>query len=568
MDTDTHPSSVAAPPEAVHFQGPREGLQQLRKELAAQHEWASRLLNAKKLAQFASDLGFGHFFDGDIEGLWRIGLVRADVIVGDKASTLADIVELEAARGSYGDLRSIADRPHGYGSSMSETQELGFELYFHPFRVYAIHHIARTLTMQTSVCQFLKWRPGVEDVARREAEHADRWTGSAAFSDRFDYWNRLVEIAVVCEPLRWARRPGIEWRNGEKDWLDLYAASATPILNQWNLLDVQRIREDLASAAHQRDPNSTLHTLLRLVKTSERERIKGRLGAAMKFLEMAESIRRAIERVRAIQLPEEDELGPGQWMSGARKMLYGHERVFDSPRRNLRDFLGIMGLDFGVKARCYVEGETEYGALRHALGAESQCVLVNLSGNVAERGRKGVAFLESLDADKSAHVFSVVVIDADRHDELRLLRKAAREERFFGAYYAFDPDIELANFTVEELVDIAMKFEEGVAPAGACPSRAEVLQTALGAMSGKDFFQRVNQNGLTHAGKGESWGEALMSFAIVHPTFPPGSKRAGEERPLIDAAKLLLRVEDVGFLRSLGRERLDPDTGRVVSRNA
>lgn len=48
----------------------------------------------------------------------------------------------------------------------------------------------------------------------------------------------------------------------------------------------------------------------------------------------------------------------------------------------LRDFLGSFGLDGGVKARCYVEGQTELGALRYVLGPTSQCVVVNLSGAV------------------------------------------------------------------------------------------------------------------------------------------------------------------------------------------
>lgn len=73
-------------------------------------------------------------------------------------------------------------------------------------------------------------------------------------------------------------------------------------------------------AAEEQDSNRTGHILLRLIKRFERNRVGGRLGAAMKFLNMAESIRRAVQRLLHAQMPEKDELGGGQWMgrSGCR----------------------------------------------------------------------------------------------------------------------------------------------------------------------------------------------------------------------------------------------------------
>ena len=67
-----------------------------------------------------------------------------------------------------------------------------------------------------------------------------------------------------------------------------------------------------------------------------------------------------------------------------------------------------------------------------------------------------------------------------------------------------------------------------------------------------------------HLRKSESWGKALMELAITHPLFPVGDKRAGQKRPIIEAAELLLRIKDVGFFRSLAAERVDSCSGKTA----
>lgn len=551
---------------------PGADLAQLRTELAVASEWTSSLVDSRKLAQIAGQLGFGHFSEDDICGLWRIGLFRADLVRSEGQTRKPGLVPLHPEETqTYVDVRTMGPRPAGYGSSMEQPgeQERGMTLLFHPFRVYVLHHVVRTLVISTSNCQYLRWTPGVLRVVDQQLRELNHWTGSDSFADRFDYWNHVAELATVCAPVSWLAPGDSGNANDGRAWLRRYADSLRELLTRLGLPSLHQYRGDLAWAANERDPNTNVHTLLRLMKPSERDRIEGRLGAAMKFLAMAESIRRAGERLLGVQMPEEDELGPGQWMDGARKMLYGHERVFDAPRRDLRDFLGILGLDFGVKVRCYVEGETELGALRHAVGVEGQCTFVNLKGNVSERGGKGVAFLDSLAADLNAHVFSVVILDNDRADVVRLLKKAAADRAFFGAYFLFDPDIEFGNFNIAELLEVALGIAQRSDPAtqDQASTKATLLSKVSNARSGKEFFRLLADAGVEDAAKGEKWGEALMSFATKHQTFPIGHPRGGEERPLVEAARLLIRAEDAGFLRSMAYEELDAETGRVIARN-
>ncbi len=127
----------------------------------------------------------------------------------------------------------------------------------------------------------------------------------------------------------------------------------------------QRVSEDI-------DSNKSLHVLLRLTSWHQRNKLKNAIGGSVLRLTMAEIIRRPLEAALKIELPEEDEMGYGQWFNGARKALYGTNRVLDAPKEEIKDFLVEAGLDFGVKVRCYLEGETEFGAINYALGSYCQ----------------------------------------------------------------------------------------------------------------------------------------------------------------------------------------------------
>lgn len=554
--------------------GPGHGIAQLRANLLFRSEWDSALVSPQKLGQIASDLGIGRFSEDEILGLWRIGLLRADCVESESPPQDDGLLSLNFDS-RHLDLRALITKQKGYGSSLSKKSKVRTSaadplpnLSFHPTRVYVLHHVARTFVSNTNPCQYLIYRPGLVKVARFGLKSLDRWTSSAAFSDRFDYWNQLAEVAAACSVVLWLPPEGHQAQTRSFSWLSSYVDMVRDYLKRSGLIAIRQWRADLAWAAHISDENKNVQTLLRLMRQSERERIKGSLGAAMKFLDMAESIRRASERLLNIELAEEDEIGPGQWMHGARKMLYGHERVFDAPRKDLRDFLGILGLDFGVKVRCYVEGETEFGAFRYAIGVDGLCSVVNLKGNVVQRGGKGMAFADSLAEDVRDRVISVIVVDRDREDVVRAVKKAASEKRIHGRFYLSSPDFELANFSIEELLRVAIatalacNFDDGEVNG----RLVKDLPLVSHAKSAKEFMRLLPSDLKDGVTKGETWGEALMKYAIAHPRFPVGDSRAGEEREIFDAARVLVRAQDVGYLRSVDMEELDPETGKMVKR--
>lgn len=552
-------------------------LDDLRVEVAKTSQaWRGRLLDPEKFAALAKLLGFGWFTQDDIRGLWRIGLLRADLVSSDSAIEASGLLPVgsvaDSDRWDYSDARIITHRPNGYGSSFGEADPgSALDLRFHPHRLFVLYHTQRTLKIESSNTQFLVYEDGVRRVVERQIDSARRWTSSVEFGARFDYWNRVAETAIVAEPFTFSVvHLGADPPDVPSEPSTTLELMVREFIAAQGPLPVRQMREDLAFAAETLDDNRAVHVLLRLMRPRERERLKGQLGGAMHLLATAETIRRAAEAALGIKLSEEDEIGPGQWFPGARKRLYGSDRVFDAPRHVLRDYLTLLGLDFAIKTRCYVEGSTEIGALRHAVGDLGHVQLIDLKGQVAERRGKGLAFAASLDADKKAGVFSVILLDADRDEYVRLVRRAAEDERFTGSFYVAAPDFELGNFSVQELIDVAISMSSlGSSQPEVQDSLRSLLVGAVSTVrSNRDLFSLLATHGIQDVGKDEAWGKALMERAIAQPIFGAEDSRCGGKRPIVDAAEVIARTQDIGFLRSIEHEKVDAVTGRAVPRGA
>lgn len=531
--------------------------------------WQFELLTAQQIYRFARDRDIEIFNADTVTELWRVGLLRADLIRAKKKLEIPslELVSEENGLFTYCDKRQVEHRAQGYAGLFSKTKPKldDPDLLFHPFRMYVLYHINRVFRSNTTSTQYLLDPEGLVNLAKRHIDILNRWTSGQEFAERFEYWNRTAEFAIVLEPTTYAEVfHTIRWRLPDTQdtiqaKLEKRREKVRLFLSETPAKLINEIRADLCQDAERLDRNKLVHVLLRLMSRHERLKLHSALGTCMQFLCMAEIIRRAVEDALGYNLPEEDEIGFGQWMIGARKSIYGSERILDSTRETRRDFLTSMGLDYGVKVRCYVEGDTEFGALTSAVGEAGGTEFVNLRGQVVEKRGKGLSFVGSLKNDRKSHVFSVVVLDQDRDDYIRALKKAAIDGTFFGRFFISSPDFEFANFTVDELVDVLLEL------AGRdhdkVPTREEVMLLAARAESGKQFFDALKQNGLQEIGKSEVWGLALMNYALQHWKLPSNHKNAGKTRPVIEVAQLLVNVRDVGYLRSLEEYRVDPETG-------
>ena len=161
---------------------PEAGIDQLRAALSHHSEWKNELVSAEKLGRTTESLGFGHFSETDIVGLWKIGILRADYLESSETISIAGVIPLEP-KSLYLDSRVMKHRPKGYGSTIpkrSQDESLKNDLQptilFHPSRVYVLHHVARTFSTRTSACQYLLWKPGLKRIARHELEGLTNWS--------------------------------------------------------------------------------------------------------------------------------------------------------------------------------------------------------------------------------------------------------------------------------------------------------------------------------------------------------------------------------------------------------
>lgn len=525
------------------------------------------LLSAEGIGSLAKSLGLGWFDRDHILALWGAAILRADLVTS-ATSIEADglhLVQTTEGRSVFSDCRRIIHRKEGYGST-PHAAAVGTsgetEVLFHPYRVFVLYHVQRTLIVSTSATQYLMFREGVTKIAERGLESLDRWTSSEAFGQRFDEWNTIAEMAALLESTEQRRHA---YSDGAID-------DGQQQVDEWlrglGAFGLREPRGELGRAASIVDENPAVHVLVRLMNSSQRQRLKGDLGACMLFLRAAEAIRRPAERVLGAHLPEEDEIGFGVWVKGARRRLYGTDRVFDGNGRNLRDYLTILGIDFGTKLRCYVEGHTEAGALEYGLSGAIGIEVIDLKGNLLQRGGKIVEFIDSLRRDYRSHIFSLVLLDGDRQDAIRALNKAVSDGDCFAMHFIAQPDFELASFTPLEMLGIALDVE---CRADVDDERKSVLHATLASRvssvaSAEDFFSLLRQESGIAVSKGEEWGKALMAYAQQNPNLPAGHRLAGEKRSILRAVELAERALRSVFVTSVQEYVIDAATGQPKRR--
>ena len=538
--------------------------------------WQFDLMKPQKLVSFARDRSIPIFNAHTVEDLFRAGLLRADAVTSAVRIDAPSLTFVGEENGAllYCDMRPIPHRREGYGGifSKEKAKPSNLELYFHPFRLYVLYHVDRAFRSVISSTQYLLNPEGLVSLSRGEIEHLNHWTSGGQYAQLFEHWNRVAELAIVLEPTAYGGVfHSIRWRFPDSEdtieaKLDQHRDQVEAMLSGISREEIDRFRQDLCLDAERVDRNKIVHVLLRLMSAHERLKLRSSLGAAMLFLSMAEIIRRAAEEAKGEQFPEEDELGFGQWMDGARRSIYGAERILDASREVRRDFLTSMGLDYGVKVKCYLEGETELGAMTSAAGDGAGAEFINLRGQVIEKKGKGLGFVESLRIDKKSHVFSIVLLDGDNTDNVRAIKKAAKDGSFFGRFFIASPDFEFANFTINELVDVVLALAaRGGHPV---PPRDDILPHVKATNSGKEFFAALKSTGLCHIEKSADWGEALMAHAIRHPQLPQRHRQAGKDRPVIEAAQLVINARRSGYMRSLARFEVDPETGELREKQA
>ena len=551
------------------------------------HIWQMDFLTANKLAEFATKRGLPHYREEHINHLWKLRLLRADLIVSVEELGEPGLIFLGKDEDAflYADgrlpqvLQDIPDLP------LEEAQALssGLKVFFHPFR-FAVLQCISQLVPGTSAMQM------VYPQMYQTQKMTGIWlqmiqSGQKSFYGT-PYWNDVVSLLVATEPcfyerifehlhIRLSQTHPIarQWsQEGESDPLIEASSKAlrtemaehrNDVFDHYRTLDPNRLKQlhqTLYVQARMLDSNTNVHRILRLGNEHLRLNLEGDLGGAMLFRDMAEFLRRAIEEIFIIQLKEEDE-----WYEEAKETLFGSKRLFDGDRNVGNQLLRHHGLSYGPRLRWYVEGDTEFGGLSDLFrdfGA-TDIEILNLRGQIVQKNN--IAFRESLRSDIRMGIFSFVSLDKDVPRNLQVVKAAARQDQICGSFFVSNPDFEFGNFTLSELQEIVWDI---ALESGAETSKKTILlDVTKDAKSGREFTEGIKRTAsqvheLWTITKGEVWGKRLIQYALEHPI-----KQNGGERLCVKAIRQAFHSRSASYNYTRLHYGVDAETGQPIKRD-
>jgi gamma-glutamylcyclotransferase (GGCT)/AIG2-like uncharacterized protein YtfP len=537
-----------------------------------------RFLSVSNLNRLARDRGVELSpWDEDLERFWQVGVLRADLLSSKKpleTEGLVFIQQSEAGENLYADVRDCVKKAEGLGGVFKDVGDMPDNTYlmFHPFRYYVLCRIAQELIPRVESLQILRSTAGYQRVIEWFIASFNEKTADESFRARVRRWNEITSLAVAVEPFTYSKVFGyykvpITYDDNEEGFYSALGKQYEDCKALLRNLGVDRVRDvlsELCREAQSLEPNDDIRRLIRLTKRYRIERVKGKLGGSVYLLTMAEMIRRAAEGVFETELPEEDESGFGGGLETAdyKEFFYGSRRLLDSHEAKSA-FIRSLNLDYTVRLRWYVEGDTELYALQGELSGDENIELINLRGDVVAGKGKGLSFRENLLNDMRRSVYSFVYLDADVDYNRRVLLRAVENREMFGMFFISKPDFEFGNFNSDELVALLweMALEQGASPA----EKENFLKLTSAAQSGKQLFDNARKAlpDLQRLDKGKTWGERLLNFAKEnHYLQRDGQKKS---RPIIEAIILARHTVECGYYLSMEEGRVEVETGRIVN---
>lgn len=398
-------------------------------------------------------------------------------------------------------------------------------LYFHPFQFYSAFRLEK-LKRESGNSQKQEWLT------------EDEWLRDAA-SAMAKKNNEIIKLAMILEPVFWPFVTGKQsfpfFMSNDEAFYKIkadYGAEVKKLVKSLDVFEWQEHHQELRVSAAKLDNNGELYLLLRLSIWRKRELLTGQLSGALWIRHIAEIIRRVFEDVHQCVWDEEDQAF-GWWLEGGRKVAFGAARPLDSPGHSRNRLVTGFGLATGSCVRWYVEGETEFGAVKRIIPKpELQNIeLINLKGNFTS-GKSNIAMklLDFLTEDINQRRLSIISFDKDVADNVKTIKGFIQRGEFVGLIFANKPDFEFQNFSLKELIEIAITVDED----DGFDSRHFRESDWSGVNSGKTFENRYKDlSSRKESLKGEKWGAALGTYALSNQQREDN----GEERSFIKSIR-------------------------------
>ena len=346
--------------------------------------------------------------------------------------------------------------------------------YFHPFQIWSISQFLMKLELRLT-SQFcysgldfdaLKRNADLNLSARLNEINSFRCGGMLTeFNTRilpFLLWIEQYYLPVV----RGSRAGLVRLVNCDsKGWHDWKSTNPPKELLERLGVTVDQVakwREKVLLDAYGADPAPDLYLLLRSMPFERRNRLKGSMRLAYDLYEIAEIMRLFVEEVSDLSVAKEwDPHGhpDASWV----KRFYGVDPTFGTPAF-LRPLIRQYGLDAAFRVMWLVEGDTEDAFILryiHCISASRSLEFVtirNFGGDAAFRKRIP-AIDEDLKVAQTEQCFVTVTFD-ESGDSRRRVEELVCNGSINFQFSLSDPDFEIENFSVAELVDVASSWAE------------------------------------------------------------------------------------------------------------
>jgi len=536
-----------------------------------------KLLNSQGLSKLTNENKSSDFSKENIENLWQLGFLNADIVYSYKEINIEGIIFVEKKDDIflYLDERELPAKASGYSNTISNLERIHSEIVpmFHPFRCYVLYQIYNSLKFcNFSSIQILLRSKGFDELITWYINRFNDWSSKKEIPLLFKYWNYVTSLAVISEPgahniifneVTWDISDSFEsiiYRLG------ILREKVKKLFQTIGETHIEYYRREICEFAELKDPNKYLHLIIRLMKSNERKKLKGHISSAILFLVMAECLRRNLENAFEKKYPEEDECGFGVVSREAKLLLQGSARVLDGDRTVINQFLRRFGLDYGIRINVYVEGNTEFEVLNSEFATNSSVLIINLRGQFKEKQGKGVSFRESLRNDIKSKIFSLILLDGDVSENYRAVQKAAELDEICGMFFVSKPDFEFQNFKIDELTEIA--FQLAVKKGLKNHSLDELKKNTGKAKSAKEFFKILHDISpfFLSITKGGNWGKELVKYAIKN----PNGKEFGDEndRLINHVIRIIYNGFNVSYEVTRQKYKVDPESGKLIERNA
>ena len=323
-------------------------------------------------------------------------------------------------------------------------------------------------------------RPGVVTVANADINAA---------GSEWDEWRYLTEIET---------------------WLVEHSISVDR-LSEWRC-------RTLLDAFHN-DPVPDLYLLLRSMPFGQRRKFKGHLRLTYDLYEITEMVRLFLERISEKLLIKEwhPNGSPNTpWV----ERIYGSQPKFGNPEF-LRAVVRGFGLDPTFRVRWLVEGPTEEGfILRYTerLGANIREFITIRNFHGDSTFKNAIPAVDSdLKAAGEEECFVTLTFDDDS-DGTRLRVQGLLDKGLVTLRFVLNkPDFELGNFTVDELVSVAMAWASDLSKPISMSQEALVRAVSDRIDRNIKFAKALNDmlhcnNEQFRLSKGAKWGERLADL--------------------------------------------------------